>query len=115
MDEDISESESDNDDDDDDGNNCNDDLDEQQQQVPDDIEDSSINHMIRLRKKIRERKIRQSLKRFRRLKISHNNECLIETERDVVLPILRHLSRNDLLNCMIVSKNWNSKYFIVVN
>lgn len=53
-------------------------------------------------------KIRRLMKRFRRRQISHKN--LIETERDVVLPILRHLNRNDLLNCMIVSKNWNSKY-----
>lgn len=71
------------------------------------MDDISVTSLVnRSRLKIRERKIRQLMKRFRR-KISHQN--LIETERDVILPVLRHLNRNDLLNCMVVSKNWNSK------
>lgn len=57
------------------------------------------------RKKIRERKIKLLMKRFSK-KINNN----LANEKDVILPVLRHLSRNELLICMLVSKNWNGLF-----
>lgn len=67
------------------------------------------NKAERIRKKIRERKIRQTFKKFDR----QFRENLAE-EKDAIVPVFRYLERQDLINCMVVSKLWNGKFFHLI-
>jgi hypothetical protein len=46
--------------------------------------------------------MQKHLKKFRH-KLSQDL-CL---ERDIIVPVMEHLSKNDLLNCMLVCRQWN--------
>lgn len=35
-------------------------------------------------------------------------------EKDVILPVFRHLCRHDLINCMVVSKLWNGLFLLAL-
>lgn len=76
----------------------------------DNDEDSMTSTTSKTRKKILERKIKLLMKRFNK-KINSN----LANEKEVILPILRYLSRNELLNCMVVSKDWNGNVLIILN
>lgn len=60
----------------------------------------------RARKRLRERKIKKALRKFGR-----DFPASLAHERDVMLPVMRHLrdSKNDLLRCAQVCKDWNGK------
>jgi hypothetical protein len=84
LEDDISESEESNNSEDEDEDDCND------------------NNRI---KNERNRLKRKRLQKFRR-KFAKN----LALERDVILPVLRFVSKSDLLNCMRVCKLWNGLY-----
>ncbi len=67
-----------------------------------DEDDSNDNNRI---KNERNRLKRKRLQKFRR-KFANN----LALERDVILPVLRFVSKSDLLNCMRVCKLWNGLY-----
>ncbi len=56
----------------------------------------------------RNRLKRKRLQKFRRKFVKN-----LALERDVILPVLRFVSKSDLLNCMRVCKLWNGLYSIL--
>lgn len=61
----------------------------------------------RSRKRARERKIKRALRKFAR-----DFPANLALERDVMLPVMRCLGRNDLLRCGRVCRDWNGRCFM---